>query len=462
MTPGLAVLALIYSAMSLAGWITVLVVAIVRWGDTRPRLGTGIKLASVFLALSLPGAIAVLLFLDLSQVLPPRLPRVVYRLGSLAGALNLLLLLLSAAHLVLEVAVADMAVPGRRPFPFASKGGRRFAGWTLGALVGIVGAVVSAVILYRLHVRQGEAIDIMFRMLPKLREYSSLRISLLFLPTALAAAVAEEVLYRGVLQAWLIRWLGATRSGVAVGIAVTSFLWALPHIPNTDSVVAKLTQVFILGLLFGWLARRYSVEASMVAHLCLNLSSVIVWLPMMMAPNTRLSHQTQDVAPPARPSTCEPSMKPTDRDIADAVTFSRGSFDASHWTEDHTLTSQYARVTWRNSQLYAVANLDYLIYPCGYTAIDTYRFFKDETFKEVILRGHQDVTRTMVCTNPAEQLTLYEYTSHQYGRERLIRYWTRWDSNTRILTMEMVFPKSSKDQLDRHAKDIFPSLPACQ
>jgi hypothetical protein len=37
----------------------------------------------------------------------------------------------------------------------------------------------------------------------------------------------------------------------------------------------KLAQIFLLGLVFGWLARRYSVEAAILAHVGLNVTALI-------------------------------------------------------------------------------------------------------------------------------------------------------------------------------------------
>jgi membrane protease YdiL (CAAX protease family) len=364
MTRGLAILTLIHSLLSFLGSIVVLVVGLARWSHTRQHLREGVRWTLVFLILSLPTSILAIWFIDLSG-LPAGLPPLVYRLGWVAGVAGLLMLVLSSAHLVLEVAVASMAVPKEHSFPLASSTGGRFAGWWAGALVGFVGAVLSAIVFHKLNVQGGEAFRVLYRMFPRLAECSPLQATVLFVPQVLAAAVGEEILYRGVLQAWLIRWLGATRSAVGVAIATSSFFWAVPHVLNTDSVEVKLIQIFISGLAFGWLSRRYSVETSIVAHATLNLSAIVAWW-LLTASSPHSSARAHPLPPPPLPAACDAANKATSEDLAAALPLSR-VFTTDGWTEDRSLKASYARVTWRHPRLSAMANRDALVYPCGYT-----------------------------------------------------------------------------------------------
>jgi membrane protease YdiL (CAAX protease family) len=96
----------------------------------------------------------------------------------------------------------------------------------------------------------------------------------------LAAAISEEILYRGVLQHWLGRALGSSARAAAAAVGIASAVWSLAHFLNTPAPAWKLTQTFLVGLALGELARRYSVEASICAHAALNLSVVVLALGM--------------------------------------------------------------------------------------------------------------------------------------------------------------------------------------
>jgi len=59
-----------------------------------------------------------------------------------------------------------------------------------------------------------------------------------------------------------------------LGVIIT-LTWALPHFPNTDAPLVKVTQVFLFGLILAEIARRDSVRSAIAAHVGLNLTSVI-------------------------------------------------------------------------------------------------------------------------------------------------------------------------------------------
>ena len=94
----------------------------------------------------------------------------------------------------------------------------------------------------------------------------------------IAAAIMEEILFRGLLQTWLVRIFGPGPASVAAAIVLTSLVWAIAHAANATPMLPKLLQVFVLGLLLGALVRRYDVEACIVAHATLNVVAVLVHL----------------------------------------------------------------------------------------------------------------------------------------------------------------------------------------
>ena len=258
----------------MAGWITILVVAIVRWSDVQRSLRPGLIVAAAVLALSLPGFVFSVVFLDMSAMLPPALKSVAPYLGWLTLVMGFVFMLIGVAHTVLQVGLSDLAVPDRSAFPFLSRAAGAFGGWGWAALIGVAGGFGSTFLFHVMGVKAGSAVEMMQKMFPGIESYSPIVVMVAFLPAFLAAAVGEEVLYRGVLQGWLARGLGNGTAGLAVAIVVSSVLWALAHAANASPMLPKLMQVVLLGFAFGAIARRWSVEASIVAHACLNVSAV--------------------------------------------------------------------------------------------------------------------------------------------------------------------------------------------
>lgn len=53
-------------------------------------------------------------------------------------------------------------------------------------------------------------------------------------------------------------------------------LFAVLHVPNTTFPAAKVTQMFVLGLAFGELARRQGLTAAVACHAGLNVGGVLL------------------------------------------------------------------------------------------------------------------------------------------------------------------------------------------
>ncbi len=91
----------------------------------------------------------------------------------------------------------------------------------------------------------------------------------------LIAPIFEEILYRHYLQSRLVCLLKNRRGGAWLAIAVASFLWALAHQGMLLPEWVKFAQIFVIGLLFGALQRRWGVAISIAAHLALNVGVLV-------------------------------------------------------------------------------------------------------------------------------------------------------------------------------------------
>jgi membrane protease YdiL (CAAX protease family) len=83
---------------------------------------------------------------------------------------------------------------------------------------------------------------------------------LLLFIIVVAAPVAEEVLFRG----FLYRGFAASRLGPFGAVVLTSAGWALAH-PQYDWPI--FTEVFCIGLLYGWIRQRGgSTTSTIILH----------------------------------------------------------------------------------------------------------------------------------------------------------------------------------------------------
>ncbi|MFH1468609.1 MAG: CPBP family intramembrane glutamic endopeptidase, partial [Pseudomonadota bacterium] len=87
-----------------------------------------------------------------------------------------------------------------------------------------------------------------------------------------AAAVTEEVAFRGLLLGFLLATLGRRRWGPAAAGLVTALVWAAMHLGMTDAPLLKAGQITLVGLLLAELTRRWGLGAAVATHLGLNLA----------------------------------------------------------------------------------------------------------------------------------------------------------------------------------------------
>ena len=98
---------------------------------------------------------------------------------------------------------------------------------------------------------------------------SSNSLVLFFIAVVVVAPTAEEIAFRG----FLFRGLSATWLGVAGTTVLTSAAWAAMHV-QYDWV--QLGQIFLIGLLFGWLRwASGSTLLTILLHMLANLAATI-------------------------------------------------------------------------------------------------------------------------------------------------------------------------------------------
>ncbi|KQL46972.1 metal-dependent membrane protease [Brevibacillus choshinensis] len=89
-----------------------------------------------------------------------------------------------------------------------------------------------------------------------------------FLVIGILVPIAEELLFRGVLQTYLVR-----RVGAVVGIILSSLWFALLHID-----LALFVPLFVIGLGLGFVRHRYhSIWGAVLLHAVNNLSGVLYY-----------------------------------------------------------------------------------------------------------------------------------------------------------------------------------------
>ena len=156
----------------------------------------------------------------------------------------------------------------------------------------------------------------------------------------------------------------------------------------------------------------------------------------------------------------EDSRLVTNADIDYAYGFAQDVFTNDQW--ERTLTSQHDRVmvTWIKSNSGNLAYLDYRIYPEGYTQDVLDWYYSDESFETILYSGYDDLFRLAECAKGS--LQLYEFSASYEGIPYLIYGWVDTSNPKRIADVSIIFTAEEKEEMERYAKEVFPSLPNCE
>lgn len=100
---------------------------------------------------------------------------------------------------------------------------------------------------------------------------------------ALIYPVLEELVFRGVLQPWLLRRTAARVGPMTLANLLTSVVFSLAHVPLRGAVHATL--VFGPSLVFGLFRDRHdSVSPAIALHVVWNATVLVLWGEPSMGP----------------------------------------------------------------------------------------------------------------------------------------------------------------------------------
>jgi hypothetical protein len=173
-------------------------------------------------------------------------------------------------------------------------------------------------------------------------------------------------------------------------------------------------------------------------------------------PPTQKAEPTETPLPTVTPACISP--EPTQNDIDFALAFSGQVFDSTDWERTYTVSGDRVSVTWLNNPLGAVAYLEVLIFPCGYEEPDLNNYYDDNW--GTIFQNYESYTSVAECRRN-DGLRLYEFEAQNQGFEYGIKYWVKSDTDSRVISLMVVFPLDLKDMLDNYSARLFPIYSSC-
>ena len=271
-------LLILYLAIEVGCLIFFIVLTCLSIGAFRRTWRTALAFGLFNLLLGIPSTVAGIVYLDMSRfnaggVQPELLP--VMHAAAAVFAIMLVLLCVPIRGLYYHVASVEWgAVRGSTEEGLSGPRAARKRGILIGSATGLVALVVSLILFHFLHVRESEDVRQLEQLFPGLTALPSATRMLLAAPFVASAALIEEMIFRGGLLGFLVRMARGNRLLTWLFIALISILWAALHLSNSDHPLLKFMQIFLLGLIFGYMALRWGILSPIAAHLTLNLSAI--------------------------------------------------------------------------------------------------------------------------------------------------------------------------------------------
>ena len=176
--------------------------------------------------------------------------------------------------------------------------------------------------------------------------------------------------------------------------------------------------------------------------------------PPTVAPPT---HTAEVPLPTVTPACISP--EPTEKDIDRALSYVETAFDSSEWERSYTVIERRVSVTWQNVSSSALAYLEATIFPCGYEEPDLNAQYSDENWK-AIFENYEDYKMISECKRD-DGLRLYEFKAQNQGFEYGIKYWVKSDTDTRVISMMLVFPLELEAMMGDYSTRLFPTYTSC-
>jgi membrane protease YdiL (CAAX protease family) len=247
----------------------------------------GLLFGGLAALVALPSSIIALIYLDLGRLFEaqtppgqaPAMPAEMYPIIKVLGGVFGLVIVAMGVGLrgvYYHVAANEWArIRGNRKEGLLGPRQSRVLGLLVGMAVGLLCLKATVVAFEYWQVGDSEEVDRYERLFPGLAESSRWIQGAAFLSLASAAALIEEMVFRGGILGFFLRITGNKTVWAWCIIAGVAFLWAILHIPNTNKPAAKVLQIFLMGLACGGLMRRWGLGSAVAAHLALNVVSVL-------------------------------------------------------------------------------------------------------------------------------------------------------------------------------------------
>jgi len=174
-----------------------------------------------------------------------------------------------------------------------------------------------------------------------------------------------------------------------------------------------------------------------------------------LSPSSNQNNQNESGGPVDE---CGP-YEPTDEDVKRTLTLGGDQFDSPNWEKRYSVEPYRVTVIRKNTSEGIVALAENLIFTCGYGQNELNDLFSGENLSS-IFSDYDTMAISNFCEKPND-IAMYELDLSLDGADYISRFWVKQESDTRLLTMRLVFPTADLAKLEEYSKKVFPEYPFC-
>ncbi|MBL8119071.1 MAG: hypothetical protein J0L63_17600 [Anaerolineae bacterium] len=152
------------------------------------------------------------------------------------------------------------------------------------------------------------------------------------------------------------------------------------------------------------------------------------------------------------------AQEPSTREIYTVLDYGENVFEPELWLASAQEEVGRSTAQWRSDPMSGLAYLSYLHFDSGIQPDQIDLIFNEDWFRATFA-NYQQWSETRNCQ--LEGITLKEFSLTQANLRYSMRYWIQPVSDSRVLTLFLIFPAASTETLDTYAEKLFPQAAVC-
>ncbi len=150
---------------------------------------------------------------------------------------------------------------------------------------------------------------------------------------------------------------------------------------------------------------------------------------------------------------------PAAREIYTVLSYGDDVFEADTWLASASEEPTRTTGQWRNDAIGGLAYLDYLHFDTPILKEQLGDTFGPAWF-DAVLYNYDEFRELTTCA--VDGILIHDFSLLENNIKYTMRYWIQWVSESRVLTIFVIFPTEDAANLRTYSERLFPNAAACE